>query len=70
MPRQPSPGLTRNVIDMLRKEKDVLIVPGDHFGMDRYLRIGYGPEPAYLREALDLVHELLEEWTDHSAVEE
>ena len=36
-----SPGCAR--------EKSVLIVPGDHFGMDGYLRIGFGDEPDYLR---------------------
>ncbi len=59
------PVNSTQLIHRLRVEKDVLIVPGDHFGMDRYLRIGYGPEPAYLREALDLVHELISEWMDN-----
>ncbi|MFH1574735.1 MAG: aminotransferase class I/II-fold pyridoxal phosphate-dependent enzyme [Acidobacteriota bacterium] len=48
------------LIERLLREKSVLVVPGDHFGMDRYLRIGYGPPPEYLREALELVHEVLE----------
>jgi len=48
------------LIERLLKEKSVLVVPGDHFGMDHYLRIGYGPPPDYLRQALDLVHEVLE----------
>ena len=34
-------------------EKSVLIVPGDHFGMDGYLRIGFGSETRYLRDGLD-----------------
>ena len=29
----------------LRDEQSVLIVPGDHFGMDGFLRVGYGNEP-------------------------
>ncbi len=45
----------------LLKEKSVLVVPGDHFGMDHFLRIGYGPRPEYLREALDQVHAVLDE---------
>jgi aspartate/methionine/tyrosine aminotransferase len=44
----------------LLEEKSVLIVPGDHFGMDHYLRIGYGPPPEYLKEALDRINEILE----------
>jgi aspartate/methionine/tyrosine aminotransferase len=43
----------------LRTEKSVLVVPGDHFGMDRYLRIGFGDEPSYLRSGLARVSELL-----------
>jgi aspartate/methionine/tyrosine aminotransferase len=39
----------------------VLIVPGDHFGMDGYLRIGYGDETAYLRDGLTRLHDLLVE---------
>jgi aspartate/methionine/tyrosine aminotransferase len=37
----------------LRTEMDLLVVPGDHFGMDHYLRLGFGPPPAELEEALD-----------------
>lgn len=47
--------------ERLRKEKSVLIVPGDHFGMDGYMRIGYGPEKEYLETALSLIHELIDE---------
>src|SRR6185436_13273841 len=47
------------LVTRLRNEKGVLIVPGDHFGMDGYLRLGFGDEPAYLRAGLDRVHELL-----------
>ena len=36
----------------------MLIVPGDHFGMDGYLRIGFGDEVGYLREGLNRLHEL------------
>jgi aspartate/methionine/tyrosine aminotransferase len=43
----------------LRTEKSVLIVPGDHFGMDHYIRFGYGERPDYLRAGLTRVSELL-----------
>jgi aspartate/methionine/tyrosine aminotransferase len=43
----------------LRIEKSVLIVPGDHFGMDRYIRFGYGERPDYLRAGLARVSALL-----------
>lgn len=50
--------------NMLLHEKSVLIVPGDHFGMDHFLRLGYGPPSQYLREALDRVHETLLEFSN------
>jgi aspartate/methionine/tyrosine aminotransferase len=47
------------LVTRLRDEKSVLIVPGDHFGMDGYLRLGYGERPEYLRQGLDRLHALL-----------
>ena len=38
--------------DRLRQTEGVLVVPGDHFGLDGYLRIGYGGRAATLREGL------------------
>lgn len=49
------------LVTRLRIDKSVLIVPGDHFGMDGYLRIGFGEDPAYLRAALERVGELLDD---------
>ncbi len=40
-------------------EKSTLIVPGDHFEMDRHLRFGYGAEPEYLKKGLARVGEML-----------
>ena len=45
--------------ERLRVEKSVLVVPGDHFGMDHYLRIGFGNPAAELDAALDRVADLL-----------
>ena len=47
--------------ERLRKEKSVLIVPGDHFGMDHFVRISFGLPHDYLTAALDRVHDLIEE---------
>jgi len=47
--------------ERLRSEKSVLVVPGDHFGMDRYLRVGFGNPAAELETALDRISALLEE---------
>ena len=40
------------LVTRLRDEHGVLIVPGDHFGMDHFLRIGFGNEPEDLRAGL------------------
>jgi len=40
------------LVDRLRVEHSVLVVPGDHFGMDGYLRIGFGEDADYLRGGL------------------
>ena len=48
-----------DLVTRLRDEKSVLIVPGDHFGMDRHLRIGFGDKPDYLRQGLTRLRELL-----------
>jgi aspartate/methionine/tyrosine aminotransferase len=47
------------LVERLRDEKSVLIVPGDHFGMDRFLRVGYGSPADYLQAGLDRVHDLI-----------
>jgi aspartate/methionine/tyrosine aminotransferase len=46
-------------VEALIRDKSVLLVPGDHFEMDRHLRIGYGPEESYLKSALGRVEEAL-----------
>jgi aspartate/methionine/tyrosine aminotransferase len=45
--------------ERLRDEKSVLIVPGDQFERDSYLRIGYGYDKAKLEEGLGRVSDLL-----------
>ncbi len=51
--------------DRLRREKSVLLVPGDQFGMDGYLRIGFGNPSSELESALDRVGALVEEIAGH-----
>jgi hypothetical protein len=48
-------------VNRLREEKSVLIVPGEHFLMGKYLRIGFGSNPDYLREGLELISSFIEE---------
>ncbi len=47
------------LIERLRGEKSVLIVPGDHFGIDRHVRISYGLPHEYLTAGLDRIHQLI-----------
>ena len=47
--------------ERLCKEKSVLIVPGDHFGMDHLVRISFGLPHEYLVPGLDRIHELIME---------
>jgi aspartate/methionine/tyrosine aminotransferase len=45
--------------ERLLREKSTLVVPGDHFGMDHYLRIGYGYEQERLVAGLERVGDML-----------
>jgi aspartate/methionine/tyrosine aminotransferase len=47
------------LVDRLLREKSVLIVPGDHFGLDHHLRISFGLPHDYLRAGLGRIHELV-----------
>lgn len=46
--------------ERLRDEQSVLVVPGDHFEMDGYVRIGFGPDPAHLSASLERIGELID----------
>ena len=49
-----------DLITRLRDEKSVLVVPGDHFEMDGYLRIGVGSDPTHLEGSLERIGEMLD----------
>ncbi|MFB0538420.1 MAG: aminotransferase class I/II-fold pyridoxal phosphate-dependent enzyme [Anaerolineae bacterium] len=49
------------LVNRLMREKSVLIVPGDHFGLDHHFRISFGLPPDYLRAGLDRIHQLIVE---------
>ena len=51
-------SLDINSTDLVRRlseEKSVLIVPGDHFGLDRHVRISFGLPEDYLTTGLDRI---------------
>jgi len=49
------------LVERLIHEKSVLIVPGDYFGLDHYLRIRFGLLPDDLQAGLDRTHKLIVE---------
>jgi aspartate/methionine/tyrosine aminotransferase len=51
--RYHHPINSTELVTRLREEKSVLVVPGDHFGMNQYLRLGFGDEAARLQAGLE-----------------
>lgn len=49
------------LFNRLRKERSVLITPGDHFGVGRYIRVGYGYDVDYTLRGLARVDLTLQE---------
>ncbi len=49
------------LVDGLRKEKSVFVVPGDWYGLDNYLRFGIGCEPECFREGLELIDDYIQQ---------
>jgi aspartate/methionine/tyrosine aminotransferase len=43
------------LVERLRDELSVLIVPGDHFGIDHCLRISFGLQHDYLKSGLERI---------------
>lgn len=53
-----------NSTDLAKKllmEKSVLIIPGDHFGLDKYIRVSYGLPHKYLNGGLERIGEVISE---------
>lgn len=48
------------LVEKLIHEKSVLIVPGDHFEMDNYLRFGFGAEEEYMLKALARIEDVFQ----------
>ena len=65
--RYEQPIGSTELAERLRVEKDVLVVPGDHFGMDRFIRIGFGLPHDELAEALGRIGETLDEVARNAA---
>ena len=51
--RYDLPINSTDLVHRIREEQSVLLVPGDVFGLDGYLRLGTGPETATIRAGLE-----------------
>lgn len=49
-----------DIAEELRRDRGVLIVPGDHFGMDGWLRVGFGGELETVLDGLTRLVEILD----------
>ena len=59
--RYDAPVGSTEFAERLRIDKDVLVVPGDHFGMDHYLRLGFGNPEDELLEGLSRIRQAFDE---------
>jgi aspartate/methionine/tyrosine aminotransferase len=64
--RYEHPIASTDLATRLRDERSVLVVPGGFFGLEHYLRLGFGSDPAYLTSALALIGELLDSVGAHA----
>ncbi len=59
MVHHPYASSSEEIVHRMRREKGVLLVPGEHFHLDSSLRIGFGCEKDHLAEGLSRLGELL-----------
>jgi aspartate/methionine/tyrosine aminotransferase len=53
--RYEKPISALDLAEQIRVEQSILLEPGDHFSLPRYLRVGYGNERAELEDALGVL---------------
>lgn len=53
-----------DLVECIRRDDSILLVPGEHFGLDRHLRLGFGNERAELETALETLRQGLEKAFD------
>lgn len=49
-----------SLVEKIRADQSILLVPGEHFQMPKYLRIGYGGKPSEFSAALELLEKGLD----------
>jgi aspartate/methionine/tyrosine aminotransferase len=65
--RYKLPIVSSALFDKLRIEQSVLITPGDHFGVGKYIRVGYGYDIEYTLEGLARVDITIQQLTEKNA---
>jgi aspartate/methionine/tyrosine aminotransferase len=61
------PIASETLFNRLREEQSVLITPGAHFGIGRYLRVGFGYDIAHIKRGLRRMDPVLQELRDRKA---
>jgi aspartate/methionine/tyrosine aminotransferase len=55
------------LVEKIRAEASVLIVPGDHFGLDHHVRISFGLPEDYLNAGLNRISQVISEIRSEAA---
>ncbi|KPK87800.1 MAG: hypothetical protein AMS27_01340 [Bacteroides sp. SM23_62_1] len=50
-----------DLVEKILREKSVLIIPGDHFGMGKFIRVSFGLQHNYLIRGLERIEEVITE---------
>jgi aspartate/methionine/tyrosine aminotransferase len=53
-----------DLVERIRARHDILLVPGEHFGLDHHIRFGYGNPKPELEEALAALERPFREMTE------
>jgi aspartate/methionine/tyrosine aminotransferase len=64
--RYPHALRSTEISERLREERSVLVVPGEFFELDGWLRVGFGSDPEYLSSALTHIGEFLDTVAVHA----
>ena len=66
--RYDHPIRSEDLIERLRIERSLLVVPAHHFELEGFLRIGFGAEPEVVTESLGIISETLAEVAEETLV--
>ena len=66
--RYHHPISSEDLIERLRIERSLLVVPAHHFELDGFLRIGFGAEPEVVTESLAIISDMLATVATETAV--